>query len=191
VSDQKSLAEIGKKNRMELVKALRESVRCDLGDAKSVAFHAAVIPGSCNRCNASLPLSTLVDCDKCSSLNIQLGCTVPLLPCPACGFVVLGPTFGSYEICTICGWEDDAVQLANPTSGGGANSESLAEAQAKAMQRFPLQERVASGYRRDDRWRPLSPVEITQAEQKRKSEHWHSVGSTDGESAYWIRHPTG
>jgi len=54
-----------------------------------------------------------------------------------------------------------------------------------------LQERVASGYRRDDKWRPLSPVEITHAEQRRKNEHWHSVGSIDGESAYWIKHPTG
>jgi len=46
------------------------------------------------------------------------------LPCPACGFRTLtGEGFGSYELCGVCGSEDDGVQLANPACGGGANAE--------------------------------------------------------------------
>ncbi|EGN7764477.1 hypothetical protein ISN88_004608, partial [Escherichia coli] len=33
-----------------------------------------------------------------------------------------------YEICPICGWEDDPVQSADPDFSGGANSPSLNEA---------------------------------------------------------------
>lgn len=33
-----------------------------------------------------------------------------------------------YDICGICGWEDDPVQAANPDFDGGANKMSLNEA---------------------------------------------------------------
>lgn len=77
----------------------------------------------------------------------------PPYPCPACGSLVLADAPGSYEICSVCGWEDDAVQLANPTSGGGANSASLVEAQAPVRDRAP-------GVPRDPAWRPVSEQEI-------------------------------
>jgi hypothetical protein len=32
---------------------------------------------------------------------------------------------GNYEICAVCGWEDDPVQSADPDFAGGANSLSL------------------------------------------------------------------
>jgi len=35
---------------------------------------------------------------------------------------------GWYEICGICGWEDDPVQSANPDYPGGANRHSLLQA---------------------------------------------------------------
>ena len=38
------------------------------------------------------------------------------------------PTTGSYEICNICGWEDDESQETDPTTWGGANELSLNEA---------------------------------------------------------------
>jgi len=36
---------------------------------------------------------------------------------------------GNYEICKVCFWEDDLVQLADPTFEGGANKVSLNQAQ--------------------------------------------------------------
>ncbi|TPQ31601.1 MULTISPECIES: CPCC family cysteine-rich protein [Cupriavidus] len=48
--------------------------------------------------------------------------------CPCCGSFTLDEV-GVYEICTICGWEDDPVQSAAPDYAGGANSCSLREAQ--------------------------------------------------------------
>lgn len=50
-------------------------------------------------------------------------------PCPCCGHLVFGEPPGSYEICPICFWEDDAVQLRWPDLDGGANSVSLRTAQ--------------------------------------------------------------
>jgi len=37
---------------------------------------------------------------------------------------------GSYEICETCGWEDDPVQLNDPSFSGGANQMSLQQAHA-------------------------------------------------------------
>ncbi len=50
-------------------------------------------------------------------------------PCPCCGYLVFDEPAGSFEICRICFWEDDDVQLAFPHMGGGANALSLIEAQ--------------------------------------------------------------
>jgi len=107
------------------------------------------------------------------------------LPCPCCGFLGIEGEYGSYTICGVCGWEDDGVQLANPTSGGGANSESLAEVQAKAIARFPLEVQVAKGRRRGRRWRPLSAIEIQQADRLREAKHWHSTAVVTESEAYW------
>jgi hypothetical protein len=48
--------------------------------------------------------------------------------CPCCGFLTLGDESGSYEICPVCFWEDDPIQFADPTYGGGANRPSLDQA---------------------------------------------------------------
>jgi len=49
-------------------------------------------------------------------------------PCPCCGFYTLGEKPpGTYDICRLCGWEDDRVQDENPLYRGGANDESLIE----------------------------------------------------------------
>jgi hypothetical protein len=51
-------------------------------------------------------------------------------PCPCCGYKTFGQEpDGSYEICPVCFWEDDPVQLADPDYAGGANSVSLRQAQ--------------------------------------------------------------
>ncbi len=50
-------------------------------------------------------------------------------PCPCCGHLVYRDQPGSYDICPVCFWEDDLVQLRWPDYGGGANRPSLIEAQ--------------------------------------------------------------
>ena len=50
-------------------------------------------------------------------------------PCPCCGYLTLGEEPpGSFEICPVCGWEDDEVQFKDPTFRGGANVMSLEQA---------------------------------------------------------------
>ena len=107
--------------------------------------------------------------------------------CPACGFHVLAAGYGSYEICQICGWEDDGVQLANPTSSGGANKQSLAEAQAETLGRIPLDCTRHGDRHRDPSWRPLKERELAMAEMKRAIEHWHTPAVVNRGDAYWLR----
>ncbi|MFC5904955.1 CPCC family cysteine-rich protein [Streptomyces zhihengii] len=51
------------------------------------------------------------------------------IPCVCCGHLTLSEPPGSYEICPVCFWEDDRVQLRWPDWTGGANRPSLIEAQ--------------------------------------------------------------
>jgi hypothetical protein len=53
-----------------------------------------------------------------------------LYACPCCGKLTIAE-LGSYEICDICGWEDDPVQTSDPEYRGGANRLSLNEARMK------------------------------------------------------------
>jgi hypothetical protein len=109
------------------------------------------------------------------------------LPCPACGFLTVEAAYGSYVICPICDWEDDQVQLANPACGGGANSESLIEAQSAALARHPLGVDLADGVRRDPRWRPLSQSEKDTALRERDERLWKNKGIVDLAECYWVK----
>jgi len=71
--------------------------------------------------------------------------------CPCCGFKTIDEPFG-YEICDICGWEDDPVQLQYPTLKGGANKGSLYEEQAKILKKIPETITDFKGVQRDDEW---------------------------------------
>jgi hypothetical protein len=51
------------------------------------------------------------------------------LPCPCCGSNVLQAR-GAFEICPVCGWEDDPAQSRDPDLAGGANGPSLNNARA-------------------------------------------------------------
>ena len=51
----------------------------------------------------------------------------PELLCPCCGQYAFEEK-GAYEICPVCGWEDDPYQRRNPDFAGGANTLSLNEA---------------------------------------------------------------
>lgn len=108
------------------------------------------------------------------------------LPCPACGFLtILEESFGSYNICEICGWEDDCVQLANPACGGGANKESLIEAQTAALQSYPLTQTEAAGFLRDNSWRPLRSAEIAIAKQEYSEKVWKNQAICELADTYW------
>ncbi|MDT3395094.1 CPCC family cysteine-rich protein [Streptomyces sp. B1866] len=50
-------------------------------------------------------------------------------PCHCCGRLVHDAPPGSYQICPVCGWEDDLIQLRWPQCESGANRLSLIEAQ--------------------------------------------------------------
>jgi hypothetical protein len=70
--------------------------------------------------------------------------------CPCCGFVTLQePPPGTYEICRVCGWEDDLVQFRDPDYRGGANSESLNEARAEFARMLAADPSLGEGERRN------------------------------------------
>jgi hypothetical protein len=86
-----------------------------------------------------------------------------MYPCPVCGHLSYPEPPGSYDICDVCGWEDDALQLEFATTlAGGANGITLAEAQArfaKARSRLARKFSVAVFPREQDpTWRPIDPA---------------------------------
>jgi hypothetical protein len=99
-------------------------------------------------------------------------------PCPCCGYRVHEAP-GEYEICPICYWEDDPVQLRWPQYPGGANHETLIEAQRNFRTIGASEERVAhltrdpvDGETVDPGFRPVDP-DVDDLE------------SPDGEPAPW------
>jgi hypothetical protein len=109
-----------------------------------------------------------------------------LLACPACGFRTLADgAYGSFDICKVCSWEDDQIQLSNHAAGGCANSESLIEAQRNALAMHPLSEASAKGYERDPAWRPLNASEIAAAEADHSTPTLSHAGLDDPELVYW------
>jgi hypothetical protein len=109
-----------------------------------------------------------------------------LLPCPSCGFLVFATgSYGSYEMCPVCDWEDDGVQLANPASCGGANQESLAEAQDGVLARFPLTMRTHGQFKRSSEWRPLSESERGTFQKQASMAWWPNRGVVDPTQVYW------
>lgn len=82
-------------------------------------------------------------------------------PCPCCGYQVFTEPPGSYEICPVCGWEDDLSQLRFAAEGGGANELSLAGAQRAFVRREGVNDLGRPpeelGYAREQGWHPLGP----------------------------------
>ena len=82
--------------------------------------------------------------------------------CPCCGY----KTFthepnGSYEICEVCFWEDDQIQLENPDYKGGANKVSLKQAQKNFIKFGACEQDMLPNVRqpkldeqRDPSWKP-------------------------------------
>jgi hypothetical protein len=86
-------------------------------------------------------------------------------PCPCRGYLVFDKKPGPYDICPICFWEDDLVQLRFVSTGGGANSPSLIQAQ-KNYRALGASERRCRRFvraprpdeRREVGWRPVDPT---------------------------------
>jgi len=57
-----------------------------------------------------------------------------LLACVCCGSRTIH-RHGAFEICRVCGWEDDPTQAQDINLAGGANRESLAQARAAWLNR--------------------------------------------------------
>ncbi len=88
-------------------------------------------------------------------------------PCPCCGYLVFDEVAGSYSICPICFWEDDAVQLLDPGFRGGANQPSLKESQENFQRYGAMEERFVGDVRppalddeRDPTWRPVQSADL-------------------------------
>jgi hypothetical protein len=56
------------------------------------------------------------------------------LPCDCCGSKVIRER-GAFEICPVCGWEDDPAQARDPDLAGGANATSLNVARSEWKRR--------------------------------------------------------
>lgn len=109
----------------------------------------------------------------------------PAFPCPACGFLTVSTPSGSFDICVVCGWEDDHVQLAHPRMGGGANRVSLVEAQASALERFPIEIRSVDGIERDPSWRPLREDEMAPRTDTPRSGMEYFEAAAEEPVPYW------
>lgn len=68
--------------------------------------------------------------------------------CPVCEYLTFDPKpneehpGGTYDICPICHWEDDGVQLSDPEYSGGANRPSLKDARENFQELGACEERA-------------------------------------------------
>ncbi|MGW0664618.1 CPCC family cysteine-rich protein [Streptodolium elevatio] len=87
------------------------------------------------------------------------------LPCPCCGHQMFGE-FHMYEICSVCFWEEEPLQLRYPTAPWGPNHGlSLIECQANYQRYGACREDMLKHVRPpnpdeplDPGWRPLDPM---------------------------------
>ena len=83
--------------------------------------------------------------------------------CPCCGHKTFSrlPN-GTYDLCEVCFWEDDGVQLENPDYEGGANKMSLRQSQKNYLKFGACDEGAILSVRpatddeaKDETWKPL------------------------------------
>ncbi len=103
---------------------------------------------------------------------------------------------GSFDICEICFWEDDIVQLAFPDLAGGANKCSLIEGQQNYATFGACERRIlphGRSARRDDirdaSWRPLDIRSDHYLHWERREDHnlWQSVKNQKDVCLYYWR----
>jgi hypothetical protein len=113
--------------------------------------------------------------------------------CPCCGFEVYDSPPGSYDICPICYWEDDAQQLFFPLNQGGANQCSLVEAQVNFVQFGACTRSVSKNVRlplpndrRDPLWFPLWARKIEVPDDEKDYARFQNESSVKA-LCYWLR----
>lgn len=111
--------------------------------------------------------------------------------CPCCGYLTLSEFPGSFEICEICFWEDDNVQLRNPSFAGGANRPSLIEAQSSFEQFGACSEgeqdycrEVTEADSRDPKWRKATQDDVPTPDHKPGDAYAHDQIER---YYYWLR----
>ena len=83
--------------------------------------------------------------------------------CPCCGYKTFSDKpNGSFEICPVCFWEDDPIQLKDPDYAGGANRVSLRLAQKNFIDFGASETGMVKNVRkptkeeaRDREWKPI------------------------------------
>jgi hypothetical protein len=105
-------------------------------------------------------------------------------------------TPGSYDVCKICFWEDDIVQLAFPDMAGGANNCSLIQGQMNFIE-FGACERKflnhvrppGSGDTKDQAWRLIDPRIDRFLNWEKQEDHskWKSVKEANDIWLYYWR----
>jgi hypothetical protein len=78
--------------------------------------------------------------------------------CPCCGYFTLdNKADNTFQICPVCYWEDDGVQLHYPDYSGGANTVSLNQAKRNYKIFGAVEERFKEDVRppKDDEIKPL------------------------------------
>jgi hypothetical protein len=106
-------------------------------------------------------------------------------PCPSCGFIVFTEPSGSYEMCSICGWEDDPVQLKYFSMRGGANGGSLWDYQQEIVKEISVDVKEYEGYIRDSSWRPLQPKEPKENKDAPRSGIEYFLSATEETRPYY------
>jgi len=95
--------------------------------------------------------------------------------CPCGGYRTLHEPPGSYDICKVCYWEDDGVQLLDPAFQGGANEPSLIECQENFRRVGACEARFVGHVRPpvaeetlDQEWRPAKESDLRSARRPRE-----------------------
>jgi hypothetical protein len=96
--------------------------------------------------------------------DILASVVIQSFACPCCGYKTFDhEPNGSYDICSVCFWEDDPIQLEDPDYEGGANPMSLRQAQQNFLEFGACDREMLRNVRppakdeeRDENWRPLA-----------------------------------